>query len=343
MDGVRKRFTCFVASVLAIAAASTPIYAQTTAQTVAYARQCAGCSAAQMQQKALSLPYGFGFIYDLGSAKIRKYEVFSDSTCSVGPVTEGSGAVSDGSATPTCGTFKNAYEWAVDASVQSVFAVLVRANTERSVALNGHDKIHLRDGFTNDPYTGRPFDLQQAAWEYPNGTFGRLSQAFVNMINTPASLSQVDPGLSDFIYGVQLPSLQGLAIQVGISNSGGSGTSQAQLVWDRAPQISVALCNEAEDCANFTLDVSRATGVKITYVNVTDLAANPYPSPNAGYPSTPRWTWPGGSGLDHFGTFLNTKTTVAWATCFGTQTISCSYVKDSKGNMTLIGCGVECQ
>jgi RNA polymerase subunit RPABC4/transcription elongation factor Spt4 len=338
-----RRFPGWIAAQLLLAGGLIPGLTGNAhaAQTVVNVRSCPGCTYAAMQQTASNYR-GIVFIYDLNVPIIHKFNVSLDSTCAAAPVPS-SNVTDDGDATaatgsaPNCGSTKSVDEWPVDDSVKTIFNHLVRAYQENpGLVSTAQDRIPLRN-LPPDPITRQPFNLPQAAWEYPQGTYRRLEEMLVQVIGNPAELSQVDPALADYVYGVQTPSINGITIGLGIGSNGGNVNGSVQLQWDKSQSIGLQICNSVGDCANFTLIHTNDRGWQLDFRDVEDLYGNVYPEPNATYPSNPKWYWHDSIGANHFIQQLGGG---GWgdlhASCNSVWLI-CSW----KGN-ELIGCYTQC-
>jgi hypothetical protein len=312
-----------------------PCYANAQ-QTVAYMRSCAGCTLAGYVSTAESQPDGVSFLYDLKKQDIRKFVVTSTTNCGPGGVSQALKA----QAVTSCPTTKSAEQLPVDASVVQIFNKMIAiAQVNPKLWNSARDVIHLRN-FPNggiDPYTGEPFDLPEAAWEYPGGTFYRLEKEIEDDLSSQAILEDLDPSLADLIYGIQVPSLQGITITLAENPS-----ATVSLVFDRNSLTNLEVCNESDDCAEFTVQVTKSQ-VKISFQDVVDLAGNAYPEPNKNT-KTQTWYWRDSTGADHFANFLNRHGTVNYvgAGCWNNTEIVCSVLKDTNGKAQSLGCTYEC-
>lgn len=306
-------------------------------QTVAYMRSCAGCTLAGYVSTAESQPDGVSFLYDLKKQDIRKFIVTSTANCGPGGVSQAVKA----QAVVSCPLTKSAQQLPVDTSVVHIFNKMIAiAQANPKLWNSARDVIHLRN-FPNggiDPYTGKPFDLPEAAWEYPNGTFYRLEKEIEDDLSSQSTLDGMDPALADLIYGIQVPSLQGITITLAENPS-----ATVSLVFDRNSLTNLEVCNESEDCAEFTIQVTKSL-VKISFQDVVDLAGNAYPEPNKSSKAQ-TWYWRDSTGADHFADFLKSHGTINYVGvgCWNNTEIVCSYVRDSAGNVKQsLGCDYEC-
>ncbi len=309
-------------------------------QTVAYMRSCAGCTLVGYVSTAKSQPDGISFLYDLKKQDIRKFSVTTTTNC--GPV--GVSQALKAQAAVTCPPTKSAEELPVDAPVVQIFNTMIAiAQANPKLWSSARDVIHLRN-FPNggiDPYTGKPFDLPEAAWEYPNGTFSRLEKEIEDDLSSQAILESIDPSLADLIYGVISPSVQGVTITVAENPA-----VAVNLVFDRNSLTNLEVCNETGDCAEFTVQVAKSQ-VKISFQDVVDLASNPYPEPNKNSRAQ-TWYWRDSTGADHFANFLSGHGMggiPSGGGCWGIQqsVIACSSLEDSNGKPTATNCAFYCQ
>lgn len=317
--------------------APQPAHAQ---QAVAYMRSCAGCTLAGYASTAESQPDGVSFLYDLSKQDIRKFIVTSTTNCGPGIVPQAARTQAATSCPPT----KTALQVPVDASVVQIFNKMIAIAQANPLLWNSaRDVIHLRN-FPNggiDPTTGKPFDLPEAAWEYPNGTFYRLEKEIENDLSSQATLEDMDTSLANLIYGVLSPSVQGVTITISESPS-----VAVNLAFDRNSLTNLEVCNESEDCANFTIQITKSQ-IKILFQGVVDLYGNAYPEPNKNLRAQ-TWYWRDSSGADHFGNFLSGHGMIgipAGGGCWGTQrpVIACSSFEDANGKQTASNCQFYCQ
>lgn len=309
-------------------------------QAVAYMRSCAGCTLSGYASTAESQPDGVSFLYDLQKQDIRKFIVTSTTDCGPGIVPQAVRAQTATSCPPT----KTALQVQVDASVVQIFNKMIAvAQANPLLWSSARDVVHLRN-FPNggiDPETHKPFDLPEAAWEYPSGSFQRFEQEVYDDINDPGTLKDLDPSLADLIYGIQLPSLQGLTI-----NLAENPAAMVNLVFDRNSLTRLQVCNESMDCAEFTVQVTK-TAVKISFQDVIDMAGNNYPEPNRNSKHQ-AWYWQDNLGAGHFGNFLNGHGMIgipAGGGCWANQRagIACSSLEDTNGKPTAANCQYFCQ
>jgi hypothetical protein len=267
---------------------------QIDSQTIVKAIQCSGCSPNQMKSAAIAAPgLGVIFIYDIGSATIRKYERYNDTTCGADPAPTAAGKPGS----PRCSAFRAADEETVDEGVQSIFNSLLDVE-QVNPGLVLHAAASFQIGAGNgaiDPHTGRPFDLPNIAWDYPQGTYTRFNDFLQETLASEASANNFIPGLGTYLYSYQQSSRN-----VSISFSGQPGIT-VTLSWDRNNTTTMKVCNVDNDCVRYT--IANTTSIVLTYGGVTDSTGNYYPSPNAHTPANPIWNWRaphGGGDGNHF-------------------------------------------
>ena len=265
--------------------------ATATPTSSAGARECVNCTQTQMQTMAQNSPIGFVFIYDLAHNVMRKFDVYMDSSCG----SQGVPTSHSGGGGPRCGSFKAAVEMTpVDARVQSTFDALHRVYVGNpSIALNG---TATRVGaLPVDTATGHPFDPQDLAWEYPQGSYIRFIQSVQTLISTRAGANSFILDLGDDMYDWSISSLDVGGIL------GAEPGATFSLHWDRATSTQLLLYgNTANDCVMLTVNVSGSGSLSITYQGVVDLHQNLYPSQNGDPPGNQgSWNFRNGGG-SHF-------------------------------------------
>ena len=257
------------------------------AQTLFPAIECSGCGASQMQQAALRAPLGIVFIYDIDANIVRKYDVLMDSTCLVPPQVEGlGGQPATGASHPACGPERAAEPMSpVDPDVQAVFGALVQAYRVNPVLVL-QAAARYQASVPVDPHTGRPFDLVNVAWEYPQGTYDRFRDHVVSELGSEQTANGFSPGLGTYLYSWQQHSRT-------VEISGGSGAVvSGSITWDRNNTTTVSICDVENVCAVFSVTNNHDSGpVDISFAGVKDSQGNYYPSPNVPSPDSPRWTW----------------------------------------------------
>lgn len=320
-------------------------------QPVVYLRSCAGCTHPGMVAQAKNGPDGINFIYDLQGDTIRKYAVTSTQDCGPYPTpyarsankTPAKASISPDMAR-TCNTIKQAFEMPVDQSIMPIFNAMVsvyRANP--NLLARERAQLPLRN-FPNDPDTYRPFDLSEAAWDYPQGTYYRFVNAVLGRLSNRDALADFDPTLADFIYGVNIPLMDSLKIDVGLTGSVPSGSVQATVVWDHGSDFDLAVCDEVGNCANFVVSANRRSELKIKLNNVTDLSGNFYPEPGANIPPRLEWSWAHGSDAENFANRLSRLghahvEEFPAGGCYHGVILSCSWER----NGPFIGCRYDCK
>ena len=309
-------------------------------QAVAYMRSCAGCTLAGYVSTAGSQPDGVSFLYDLKKQDIRKFIVTSTTDCSPGGVSQALKAQTMTSCPPT----KSAVELPVDASIVQIFNKMIAIAQANPLLWNSaRDVVHLRN-FPNgaiDPATGKPFNLPDAAWDYPTGTFYRLEKEIEDDLNSQSALNEIDPSLANLIYGVLSPSVQGVNITVSENPS-----MSVSLAFDRNSTTRLEICNESEDCAEFSVQVTKYQ-IKISFQGVYDLSGEAYPEPNKNSRAQ-SWYWRDNLGADHFANFLGGHGMIGIPSgggCWGTQrpVIACSSLEDERGRPSAVNCQFSCQ
>ncbi len=296
----------FAALAVLLFACSVPVHA---AQTIFPATSCANCTATQMQTKAKNtMPLGVVFVYDLPHHAIRKYEVYTDSDC--GPVGDPStsmargakgNAAMDSSEGTDCGSFKAADEMTpIDPDVQDVFDNLYNTYVHDPSLASSGQIIHY--GVPLNPHNyPNPFNLQQVAWDYPNGSFKDFMNEINNIFSDKFNMNEWDPGTGDYLFGYEMASFH-----VGVVLSAPPGV-EGQISWDRNNMVHVNICTDNAgnpgDCAE--IDVAVMSGiVQIEFKDIIDKNNNIYPNANGVTPGNlTSWGFPHG-GADHFGDIL---------------------------------------
>jgi hypothetical protein len=272
------------------------------AQTVFPFKSCGACTAAQMQTMAKNtMPLGIAFVYDLAGHAIRKYEVYLDSTCGAQPIPQthsGSGPQTQdaGGGGVDCGSFKSADEMTpIDPTVQAVFDALYSTYIhDPQLAQTGQE---TRYGVPNDPHTGKPFNLQGVAWDYPNASFQDFMTEMNYNLGTQGMANNFDPYLGDFLYGFKF---NGFHLNVIITAPPGVG---GQASWDRNATTQFQVCTDVGgDCAKFQLTVT-SSNLAVTFLGIFGPDNNLYPSSNGTAPGNlTNWgfRYGGRIGGDHF-------------------------------------------
>lgn len=270
-------------------------------QTVFPVRECPNCTETQMRNMAKNGPVGISFVYDLPRHVMHKYETYWDSSC--GPQPSGgdsANAIGHGQtkgAQPSCGSFKVAVlEDPVDPDVQATFDALYRVYTYNRPLVT-QSKATRVAVLPNDPDTGHPFDPQNIAWEYPQGSYIRFRNVVTGLLGSQSSANAFVPYLGDDIYGW---SISGFSVEVTVSAPPGGGIT-GSLHWDRNSGVLLDLCTPVNlDCVELPISVSVGGTVNIGYSGVIDFNQNLYPSENGQTPGNmTSWHFRNG-GADHF-------------------------------------------
>lgn len=270
-------------------------------------KECVNCTSAQMQTMAKNSQPGIAFIYDLSHNVIRKFEVWTDSTCANDPMTEALGEESDqtrassnrlspnaaeGSA--QCGSFRDAAEVSpVDTDIQNIFNSL-RAVWLVNPTLASTGKA-TRAGVPVNTSDHQPFDLVKVAWEYPQGYYvDFIEQMRDSILVTKGEANAFMPGLGDELFGV--------SIKVNAANVGFPEIIQVTVSLDKPnATIHLDICNNNGDCVK--LDVKIINGVldDVKYNGTFDVYNMMYPSESGVTPgSIGMWHWGNSLGADHF-------------------------------------------
>lgn len=321
-------------------------------QTSFPAKECTGtCTAAQMLTEATHMPLGIVFVYDLGHAVIRQFDVYMDSTCGVPLSTEGlggSGSGKEGDVNASehaarqggvnCGSFKTAIEDPVSTDALVVFQALVGVKQLNPQLVLTAAAEH-QGSLPFDTVTGKPFNLPNVAWEFPNGTYGRFASYIATQLANETSGNNFAPGLGTYLYSWQQRS-RTASVQVGTTLVSGS------ITWDRNNSTTLDICNPDNDCAEFLLTNPNNTGpVAMNFVGVFDAQHNPYPSPNANGPASPNWIWRaphGGGGSFHFSQGLRGNGVQILDSSDGCGQNADYFLSCAWQGTHLIGCNLSC-
>ena len=262
-------------------------------------KECADCTAVQMLVQSKNNPPGVVFIYDLSHHVIRKFNVFTDSTCAKGSLIQGNAnrtqqAQDRGDGSVTCGSFRDAEEVTpIDVGVQNIFDALYHAwQVNPSLA----DTAKSEPGpVPADPGNHNlPFDLPGVAWDYPQGSFVRFKQVLQQIVSSQATANAYVDGLGDYIHGV--------SVQVGSVIVALPPTVGVQIDMDRSnATIYLPVCNAADDCAQIEIKVSGGHVVDVVLDGVFDAAQMMYPSESGQMPGgLTAWHWHQHGDADHF-------------------------------------------
>lgn len=321
------------------------------AGTVLPARQCRGCNPDQMLAMAKSTSgLGIAFIYDINAGVIRKYNRYlsAASTSSVRELvqeTNSAAATTDQISEETIdllatGTLKEADEMPADASVQQIFAHLINVSRARpNMVAGGETRIPI-GSLGNDPGTRAPYDLRQAAWDFPNGTFYLFNNAMQNLFHDQNSLAIVDPVLAEFLFEFKVKS-----VNVSITLSDVGPMANGSVVWEVGNATPVYICDPEANCAKYSITTT-SSSVTISFEGVYDIRGNRFPSPSTRQPN-PRWRWDNGWGTweGKFAGFLGKQGVPVDATGLGSgwcaaYILTCAWVQETG---KLIGCTVNCE
>jgi hypothetical protein len=260
--------------------------------------ECRNCTAAQMQTMAKNkMPPGLGFVYDLPAHKIRKYEIYWDSSC-VQPDGNGgdaSAAPAEANAADACGSFKAADEMTpVDAKVQTIFDTVYHI-WQVNPNLLASPKAVKQGPLPYDADTGHNFDPRDVAWEYPQGAYLRFMNYVNNALETQAGANALLPGLGDVLYGWVIA-----GFDLGALIGGAPGFSFT-LKWDIGAPAKLEWCvPPALDCVELDLTPTPGGKVQVAFLGVVDMNTQIYPSESGKTPGDlGSWHFRNG-GADHF-------------------------------------------
>ena len=269
-------------------------------QASAVMRECANCSAAQMQTVAKNQPVGYHFFYDLSHNIIRKYEVYLDSTC--GPVVpdertgrSGAGGQTQSGNETACGSFKAADEVTpVNPGVQAIFDSLRAAWLANPTLVNTGKATVLIPPM--NPNKGRPFDIPKTGWEYDQGEYEDMREYLRDdVLLSRETANAFAPGLGDYIFGV------GLALE-GVDIGRPPDVLSVHIILDRTTgMINIDICNADLDCAKWTMTILNGAVTNLVFTGAYDKRNMQYPSQNGSTPGSHNsWNWMNGSDADHF-------------------------------------------
>ena len=275
------------------------------AQTVALMKECANCTATQMQTMAKNSPVGYTFVYDLGHNIIRKYDVYTDSTCAGNPAPQNSATGGHEAAQASgvgggggvqCGSFKAADEVTpVNPGVQNIFNSL-RAAWLVNPTLANTAKARRVDPPIN-PNTGQPFNIPAVGWDYPQGEYRDLYEYLRDVVlgTTRAAANDFAPGLGDFVFGVSM------AVD-GVDIGAPPQVLTVHIALDRGyGVVHIDICNANGDCAKYDVTVVNGVVTKIAFDGAFDSANMMYPSATGAAPGqATSWHWGLGTDADHF-------------------------------------------
>ena len=262
-------------------------------------KECVNCSAAQMLAKAKMSPPGIVFVYDLAHNVVRKFEVFTDSTCATGPSIQGGGNGDQetenlGDKGIACGSFRNADEWTpVDPDIQSIFDSLHHVWQINPALAN--TAVATRADPPIDPNTQQPFNLARVAFDYPQASFVRFKELLRDeILVTRNDANAFIPGLGDEIYGV--------SVKVNAANVGFPEIIQVSVALDRpSAMIHLDICNANGDCAKVDVKIANGIVEDVIYNGVFDAEDQMYPSESGQQPGgLLAWHWQIGPDADHF-------------------------------------------
>jgi len=270
-------------------------------QTNAVMRECANCTATQMQTMAKNQPVGYHFTYDLSHNIIRKYEVYMDSDCRPeAPGIRHSANGGDGGSTDSgnetdCGSFKAADAVTpVNPGVQAIFNSLRAAWLANPTLVNTGKAIVLNPPM--NPNKGRPFDIPKTGWEYDQGEYEDMREYLRDsVLSSRGAANAFAPGLGDYIFGVSL-AVDGVdigrppdIIRVHITLDHNTGT------------VNIEICNADLDCAKWTVTIINGSVTNLVFNGAYDKRNMQYPAENGSNPGNHNsWHWTNGSDADHF-------------------------------------------
>jgi|GEM_PF-4960502 len=329
-------------SIAAIRAGAEDLIAITADQITFAMTGCENCTPPQMKSLATrsTSPGNYVFVYSLATNVIRKYRVYLDSTCKYDPLPPGKqrppGERTESTPKPTCGAYRDAIESAVDSSVQAIFNAMhalslsapqLLATGSANWWVGGNGLRHMPP----DAATGQPFNLPDAAWEYPQGTGYRFMDQVGQVLQDQTQLRELDPDLAALIYDIWVPSVN---VSITIS-ANPSVTAQGTLQLDVEKPVTLKVCDTDGNCAILKITRDR-TQIKVALDSVVDRNGNMFPMPQLQKPSSPSWRFPGGTGDRFARTLQNHGVDIVGPGAGGWYTISCGWVGDR-----LIGCVAE--
>jgi len=318
-------------------------------------QECRGCTAAQMQAKAQTMPKGIDFVYDIQANIVRKYYVERDSTCAIPPVIMGQiehdpASVDANQAAPDrtgkdangvdCGPYVLVTPMTpVDASVLHAFSFLVSAyNANHNLVLYG---VARHDGVPMDYDTNQPFSLPGIAWEYPQGAYDRFMNQIKPLINNQANANNYVPGLGDEMYGWSVSSYS-VTVQTP-STPDGPPTLSGSITADRSSQVELSICDNSGNCAKFNINVGRTGVANIVFAGVVGPAGNYYPVMQAHTPTYPDWRFHNGLDSEVFANGMRGNGIGITETLDGCGGNPDYYISCTWQGAHLIGCRMYCQ
>jgi hypothetical protein len=270
-------------------------------QTTVPMRECANCTAAQMQTTAKNAQVGINFVYDMQHGVIHRYDTYMDSSCRTGsdpgPVSRSEDPERSAESDPnSCGSFKVAdLADPVESGVQAIFNSL-RTTWQVNPTLANSSHAYFRGNPPTDPNTNQPYDMSGIAWDYPQQSYVRFMEHIqFDVLISRLSANAFIPGLGDMIYGVGL-SLKQVSLGFPIN-------AKVDVALDRTTAtILIDICNPNGDCAKLNVTLANGQVAAVNYTGVFDTEQNMYPSESGAAPGhMNHFGFSLGPDADHFG------------------------------------------